>query len=462
MNFKYFINNDLYNDLDEEKAFSDLSKIIKCKTVSKPDQSEMDFGEFKKLHNILKTNFPIVTKNADIEVINEGSILFHVKGTDEALPELLLMAHIDVVSVVDATLNEWDYPAFSGEVTDEFIYGRGSEDIKSLIICYLTALEYLLSHNQTLKRGVYLAFGHDEETLGGKGQEQIKNLLQERKVKLEAVLDEGGGIEKGDIYKVDSLLATINVMEKGYLDLQISATSNGGHSSKPGLHTSLGRVAAAITALENNQFKPMLNPVVRKTFEILAPYIRDEELKKYASNVDKYEKQLIEYCYNDTELAPLVYTTTAATMLDGGSKGANVLPGPVNAVVNFRLLDSVEECMKHFENVITDPEVTIKNLNSIDASKISNINSFAYNILEETIHEFYKDVIVVPGLICGGTDCRFYNDICDNCYRFDPIFNDFEKCHNCHTVNERCQKQSFIHGIKFIIKFIEKMCINIK
>lgn len=460
MNFKYFIENDLYNDLDVEKAYTDLSAVIKCQTISKPNQSDMDFDEFRKLHQILKTNFPLVAKNAQIEIINEGSILFHLEGSNPELPALLLMAHIDVVPVVEATIDEWDYPAFSGKITDEFIYGRGTEDIKSLVICYLSALEYLLTHDKKLKRGVYLAFGHDEETLGGRGQFQIMNLLKARGVKLEAVLDEGGGIEKGNQYKVDSLLATINVMEKGYLDLEISATSKGGHSSKPGFHTSLGRVSSAITALENNQFKPKLNSVVRKTFENLAPYIKDELLHKYASDIDTYEEELVNYCYNDPDLAPLVYTTTAATMLEGGSKGANVLPGPVKATVNFRLLDSVEECMEHFKTVITDPEVTIKNVNSIDASKISNINSFAYHILEETIGEFYQDVIVVPSLICGGTDCRFYNDICDNCYRFDPIFNDFDKCHNYHTVNERCQKRAFIHGIKFTIKFIEKMCIN--
>lgn len=460
MNFKYFIENDLYNDFDAEKAYADLSAIIKCQTISKPNQTEMDFDEFRKLHQILKTNFPLVTENAQIEIINEGSILFHLEGSNTELPELLLMAHIDVVPVVEATINDWDYPAFSGEITDEFIYGRGTEDIKSLVICYLSALEYLLSHDKKLKRGIYLAFGHDEETLGGRGQLQIMNLLKTRGAKLEAVLDEGGGIEKGDQYKVDSLLASINVMEKGYLDLEISASSKGGHSSKPGFHTSLGRVASAIAALENNQFKPKLNSVVRKTFENLAPYIKDEELHKYASDIDKYEEELVNYCYNDPDLAPLVYTTTAATMLEGGSKGANVLPGPVKATINFRLLDSVEECMEHFKNIIVDPEVTIKNINSIEASKISNINSFAYHLLEDTIKEFYQDVIVVPGLICGGTDCRFYNDICDNCYRFDPIFNDFDKCHNYHTVNERCQKKAFIHGIKFIIKFIENMCIK--
>lgn len=459
MNFNHFINTDLYQDIDENKVYKALSDVVKCKTISHTDQSLMDFSEFSKLHNILKESFPNVTSKANIEIINQGSMLYYIEGSNKSLKPILLMAHLDVVGVIEATLNEWNYPPFSGEITDEFIYGRGTEDIKSMAICYLSALEYLFNHGKELTRGIYLAFGHDEETLGGRGQLQIKNILESRNVELEVVLDEGGGIEKADAYKVDSLLATINVMEKGYLDLKISATSCGGHSSKPGFHTSLGRVAKAITQLEENQFKPKLNGVVRKTFEVLAPYINDSKLKKYASDIDRYEQELVDYIYNDENLAPLVYTTTAATMLEGGSKGANVLPGPVYSIVNFRLLDSVEECMKHFSNVITDENITIENINSIDASKISNINSSSYNVLENTIKTFYKDVIVVPGLICGGTDCRFYNDICDNCYRFDPVFNDFEKCHNVHAVNERCQKKALLHGVKFIIYFIEQMCL---
>ena len=75
MNYKYFINDELYADLNEEKAFLDLSEIIKCKTISNPNQELMDFNEFDKLHNILKHNFPLVVKNSEIEIINKGSIL---------------------------------------------------------------------------------------------------------------------------------------------------------------------------------------------------------------------------------------------------------------------------------------------------------------------------------------------------------------------------------------------------
>ena len=126
MNFEYFTFNNLYPDLDCEKAYHDLSDIIKCQTISKPDQSQMDFSEFSKLHQILKNRFPLVSKNAKIDIVNKGSILFHIEGSNSKLPAILLMAHLDVVPVVEATITEWDYPPFSGEITDEFIYGRGT------------------------------------------------------------------------------------------------------------------------------------------------------------------------------------------------------------------------------------------------------------------------------------------------------------------------------------------------
>lgn len=461
MNFSHFKNENLYSDIDTNKAFNALSEIIKCKTISYIDDSKIDVKEFQKLHKILNDYFPLVTRESSIEVINECSLLYNIKGTDESLPAVLLMAHLDVVPDIINKENEWDFPAFSGQITDEYIYGRGSEDIKCMVILYLSAIEYLLSKNYKFKRSIYLAFGHDEETLGGKGQLQIKNLLQSRNVKMEVVLDEGGGIGSGSSYKVDNYLATINVMEKGYLDLMISSTSEGGHSSNPGIHTALGRVAKAVTLLEENQFKPYLNKVVRRSFEILHPFIKDETLKLYCSDIDKYKEQLINYCCNDKALAPLVYTTTAATMISSDSNGANVLPKKVEAIINFRLLDcdDVIKCEDHIKKLITDKNIDIKLLNSINASSISDINSKGYKTLEKMINYFYDDVLVIPSMICGGTDCGFYNEMTNYCYRFNPIFNDLEKCNNVHNVNERCQKRAFVHGIKFIIKFIEEMCI---
>ena len=42
----------------------------------------------------------------------------------------MLMSHIDVVPVEDES--KWDYPPFSGQIVDDMVYGRGSDDCKSL------------------------------------------------------------------------------------------------------------------------------------------------------------------------------------------------------------------------------------------------------------------------------------------------------------------------------------------
>ena len=70
----------IYNDFDAEKAIKDLSNVIKYKTISHIDVDKYDYREFEKLHAYLKDNFPILNEIANVEIINKGSILFHINN----------------------------------------------------------------------------------------------------------------------------------------------------------------------------------------------------------------------------------------------------------------------------------------------------------------------------------------------------------------------------------------------
>lgn len=51
----------------------------------------------------------------------------------EHLQPYLLLAHLDVVPA-DETM--WDVPPFSGEIRDDFLYGRGAIDNKhNVYVC---------------------------------------------------------------------------------------------------------------------------------------------------------------------------------------------------------------------------------------------------------------------------------------------------------------------------------------
>ena len=53
-------------------------------------------------------------------------------------PNIILLNHIDTVS--EGVLEEWQYPPYSGKITDEDIWGRGAYDNKGAAVMQLFSL----------------------------------------------------------------------------------------------------------------------------------------------------------------------------------------------------------------------------------------------------------------------------------------------------------------------------------
>ncbi|NIM04057.1 MAG: M20/M25/M40 family metallo-hydrolase, partial [Armatimonadetes bacterium] len=117
----------------------------------------------------------------------------------------------------------------------------------------LEAVERLLADNFKPRRTLYLAFGHDEESGGFTGAARIARLLKARNVQPEFILDEGGMITKGILIGVTSSVALIGVAEKGYMSVELTVESAGGHASTPPRQTAIGILSAAIHRIEADQ-----------------------------------------------------------------------------------------------------------------------------------------------------------------------------------------------------------------
>ena len=443
--------------LSKDKCALHLSEAIQFKTISYADKSKYDFEEFHKLHEYLFKTFPLLFSKATVEVINKGSLLIHLKGDSDLLP-VLFMAHLDVVSIVPNTEPDWVYPPFSGAIADGFVWGRGSLDTKCMVLGELEAIENLLANGFINHRDIYFAYGHDEETAGGMGQYQISRLLKERGIRFEYVIDEGSTLVNADLYGAPNIkISPVGVFEKGYADITLEVFSKGGHSSNPGKGSSLGLLCKAIGEIENHQFKAYLPEALRITFKKLVPYITKEPLKTYVMDIDKYEQELIDYCYNDSRLNPYVHTTIATTMLEGGSKGANVLPQNCKALINLRTseLDSLDDCINHFKKYAYDCEVTL--VNGLEPSMTSKTESPVLGKIEALLNQ-YEKCVVVPVLLCGGTDCRFYDDLSECCYRFGPFIYDEELGDTVHGTNERMPIDAYYQGIQVFIDLIKETC----
>src|SRR5579863_4004377 len=120
---------------------------------------------------------------------NEASrlnFLARLKGSGDRRP-LLLMAHSDVVP---ADRSQWTVDPFAGDIKDGFLYGRGSQDDKSLLAAELAILVELRRIHVKLNRDVILLSEADEEA-GSTGIEWlIANAWD--KIDAEAALNEGG------------------------------------------------------------------------------------------------------------------------------------------------------------------------------------------------------------------------------------------------------------------------------
>ena len=456
--FDYFASEALYPDLDAAAAAANLSAAIRCRTVNDADHSLTDFGEFDKLQELIKERFPAVMKAGSFETIGH-SVLITIPGSDPSLLPCLYMSHQDVVPVVKGTEQDWIYDAFSGAIEDGCIWGRGTLDIKEMVFGILEAAEYLLRNGCVFRRTAYFAFGDDEETLN-EGAEAIARTLESRGVRLEFVLDEGGGkIEDGAILGAPGIsISMIDLMEKGYADLELSVESIGGHSSRPYGGSSLEHLAGAITAICSHPFPASMPEPLISCFEALAPYITEEPLRTLAKDVRANAQAIAACCAQREASFPYVMTTIAPTMIEGSSSACNVLPQNMRAVINFRLNrgETVESVLAHCRSAVKDDAVKLSLLQANDPSAVARCDGYGYRKLTEALSVFFPDVVFVPSLTVGATDARRYERICDTCLRCSPFMSETEDVRTgVHGTNEKIPIRSYLQGIRVLIRLME-------
>ena len=118
-------------------------------------------------------------------------------------PHITFAGHTDVVPPGDEAA--WSLPAFSGEVRDGYIYGRGAVDMKGGIACSVAAaLDYLRDHDGQPKGSISFLITGDEEDVSINGTIKLLQWAAERGEKFDhCVLGEPSNQEvMGDCIKI--------------------------------------------------------------------------------------------------------------------------------------------------------------------------------------------------------------------------------------------------------------------
>lgn len=430
-------------------VYTNLSKAIQYPTISYSEDAIPDSTAFNGFHRFLAETFPLVHENLSLEKINEYSLLYTWKGSDSSKKPIILMSHQDVVPVDQPTLSDWEAGPFEGKITATDIIGRGTLDDKGSLMALLESVEQLLKESFVPSQTIYLAFGHDEEVGGANGASQIAKLLRERGVKASMTLDEGGFLADGLVPGIDKTVAIVNLAEKGFASFRLIVETKGGHSSAPPKENTIGMLAQAIVDLEANQLPYKLVAPINHQLEYMGAEL--PFLKKVAfANPWLFKKPILE--------ALNAHTTTAATIIDGGVKN-NVIPTVAEATINFRILpgETIETVKKHIINTISD-KIRVEPVGFLtNPSPVSKIDSDAYRALEKTIRSVFPESVVVPGLVGGGTDARYFYEVSDDVYRFYPIRLAPDSMTRFHGIDEKISKENYQEIIEFTYQLIKQL-----
>ena len=446
--------------VDVERFIKNLSDAIKIPTIANRDESLVDWTPFDEFHALLEKAYPLMHENLDKQIISTRSLLYHWKSDHPEKEPIALLSHQDVVPVTPGTEDDWKYPAFSGEVAEGFLWGRGAIDMKNHLIGVCEAVETLLEEGYKPERDVYLCFGHNEEVMAeGEicGADCMMRWFKANGIKLDSVLDEGGAILEAKVDKViDGHLAGVGIAEKGHVDFEISVNAKGGHSSQPPKHSALGELSRIVCKLENNQFKAELTPQLYSLFNEIGKNTT-YPVRCVMSNLPILKPLITKVCSEIPPVASMMRTTTAVTMANG-SPAPNVLPQKATVNVNFRIMpgQTIEDVEAHIRKY-AGPKAEIKLVSGKNPSKISPTDSRAFNAIREICKEMDPKAIVAPYLVMGGTDARQYEDVCDNIYRYSPFLMNTGLLLTTHGTNERIPLDSLKDGVVFFKKYIKAL-----
>ncbi len=191
--------------------------LVKCPSVT-PDQA----GTLDIIQDHLKylgfqcTRLPFSDKNS-YEVDN----LFATRGSSGK--HLAFAGHTDVVP--PGNENSWKYPPFSAKIEGDKLYGRGSEDMKSNIACFISATNDFLNKNGKKFNGkLSFIITGDEENQAINGTQKIMQWTKDNKINFDQCI-------VGEPTSNNSVGDKIKIGRRGSITFFISVKGVQGHTA---------------------------------------------------------------------------------------------------------------------------------------------------------------------------------------------------------------------------------------
>jgi acetylornithine deacetylase/succinyl-diaminopimelate desuccinylase-like protein len=357
----------------------------------------------------------------DVTVVEKAptraNLVARYRGDGRAAP-LLLAAHLDVV---EADPSQWRQPPFAGVVAEGCLWGRGAIDMKNMAAMSVAIMRKLAIDKPRLARDVIFAGVADEEAGCDLGS---RFLVEEHPelVRAEYAIGESGGFS---LHLGNATFYPVQVAEKGLCWVRARWRGEPGHGSMPRPDSAVVRMAEAIAALgkarlpvhPTAQLRAFLEAVAARQPAVARPILKMLTRPELLARVLRLRPE----AGVARSLGALLANTASPTVVRAGAK-TNVIPGVAEVEIDGRTLpgQSTDDFLRELRAVL-GPDVELEVMKAAPATVTEPVASPLYDVIARQVVAREPDATVVPYMIPGFTDAKYFTQLGARWYGFSPV-----------------------------------------
>jgi len=339
------------------------------------------------------------------------SIVARIEGSDPDAPSLCLMGHTDVVPVDPAG---WVNDPFGGELirsadgVDE-VWGRGAVDMLNLTASMLVAFRDIVRSGKRYPGDIIYFAVADEEAGGVLGAGPIVEKHWDI-VGCDYMLTEYGGTPS---HADDGTWVLLTAGEKTGAARQITVHGTPGHGSMPyATDNALMKAAEIVRRVQQAELEPHIDDMFRDRVKALGLTPEQQKGLLDPGLIKETLASLPPGLARNTHSC--CHTTISPNMMTAGDK-LNTIAHKATLALDIRMMpgqtqQEIDDLLVEIigPDLMPDCEITPLLPNMQDAAQPTTTDTPLWDAMVDSIQIAYPNARVVPSLVTGGTDARFF------------------------------------------------------
>jgi acetylornithine deacetylase/succinyl-diaminopimelate desuccinylase-like protein len=355
---------------------------------------------------------------------------------------LLLHGHLDVVP---AAAEDWQVDPLSGEIRDDYVWGRGAVDMKDFDAMLLSIVRARTRAGRVPERPIVLCFTADEEAGGHLGAQVLVEQHADHLAHCTEAVGEVGGFS---VSIRDQRMYLVEAAEKGMAWMRLTARGRAGHGSMVNDDNAVTRLSAAVARIGAHEWPVRLTPSMQTLLAAVG------ELAGIEPTPENAEALVEEFGGAARMLGAVIRNTANPTMTRAGYK-VNVIPTEATAYVDGRFLPGYED-----EFLATIAELCGE---GVEQSWVSYQPPWETPYDADLVDAMTRSLLaedpgaqVAPFLMSGGTDAKHFTKLGMRSYGFTPLRlpADLDFTALFHGVDERVPVDALLFGARVFDRFL--------